>query len=64
MRSWKVAYVFDYDPTGADAWVAADEEFVQYFAEKYPNYVVVREQTPWTGFTEKLLTSIAWRLQI
>ena len=55
----EVAYVFDYDPTGADAWVAADEEFVQYFAEKYPNYVVVREQTPWTGFTEKLLTSIA-----
>lgn len=54
-----VANIFDYDPTGTDAWVAADEEFINYFTEKYPDIEVVREQAPWTGFTEKLLTSIA-----
>jgi ABC-type glycerol-3-phosphate transport system substrate-binding protein len=39
--------------------VAADQEFVEYFAGKYPNIDAVRDQAPWTGFTEKLLTSIA-----
>lgn len=52
-------YIFDYDPTGTDAWVAADAQFVEYFAEKYPEIEAVREQAPWTGFTEKLLTSVA-----
>ncbi|MBV7333329.1 substrate-binding domain-containing protein [Chloroflexi bacterium TSY] len=52
-------YVFDYDPTGTDAWVAADAEFIDYFTEKYPDIEVIRDQSPWTGFTEKLLTSIA-----
>lgn len=52
-------YVFDYDPTGTDAWVAADAEFVKYFTDKYPDIEVIREQAPWTGFTEKLLTSVA-----
>lgn len=52
-------HVFDYDPTGTDTWVAADAEFIEYFTGKYPNIEVIREQAPWTGFTEKLLTSIA-----
>jgi multiple sugar transport system substrate-binding protein len=52
-------HIFDYDPTGTDAWVTADADFVKYFSEKYPNIEVVREQAPWTGFTEKLLTSVA-----
>lgn len=51
--------VFDYDPTGTDAWVAADKAFELYFEAKYPHITVKREQAPWTGFTEKLLTSIA-----
>ena len=51
--------IFDYDPTGTDAWVVADQQFTDYFVEKYPNIELVREQAPWTGFTEKLLTSIA-----
>jgi multiple sugar transport system substrate-binding protein len=54
-----VVRVFDYDPTGTDAWVTADQQFVEYFTEKYPEIEVIREQAPWTGFTEKLLTSIA-----
>jgi len=51
--------VFDYDPTGTDAWVQADKDFEAYFAAKYPNIKVTRDQAPWTGFTEKLLTAIA-----
>jgi ABC-type glycerol-3-phosphate transport system substrate-binding protein len=52
-------HIYDYDPTGTDAWVVADQQFTDYFTEKYPNIALVREQAPWTGFTEKLLTSIA-----
>lgn len=55
----RVARVFDYDPTGTDAWVVADAEFETYFKEKYPDIELIREQAPWAGFTEKLLTSIA-----
>ena len=51
--------VFDYDPTGTDAWVQADKDFALYFNAKYPHIKVTREQSPWGGFTEKLLTSIA-----
>lgn len=51
--------IFDYDPTGTDAWVVADQQFTDYFTEKYPDIELAREQAPWTGFTEKLLTSIA-----
>jgi ABC-type glycerol-3-phosphate transport system substrate-binding protein len=51
--------VFDYDPTGTDAWVQADKDFEAYFTGKYPHIKVTRDQAPWTGFTEKLLTSIA-----
>jgi ABC-type glycerol-3-phosphate transport system substrate-binding protein len=51
--------VFDYDPTGTDAWVQADKDFELYFTAKYPHIKVIREQAPWAGFTEKLLTSIA-----
>lgn len=51
--------IFNYDPTGTDAWVIADKEFDAYFAKKYPNVEVKMDQAPWTGFTEKLLTSIA-----
>lgn len=52
-------HIYDYDPTGTDAWVVADQQFTEYFTEKYPNIALVRDQAPWTGFTEKLLTSIA-----
>ncbi|MGI6207018.1 MAG: ABC transporter substrate-binding protein [Anaerolineae bacterium] len=51
--------IFDYDPTGTDLWVTADAEFTTYFAEKYPDIKVEREQAPWAGFAEKLLTSLA-----
>ncbi len=52
-------HIFDYDPTGTDAWVVADQQFTDYFSEKYPELALERTQAPWTGFTEKLLTSIA-----
>ncbi len=59
MAEKETAYIFDYDPTGTDAWVEADQQFIDYFTEKYPDYEIIREQAPWAGFTEKLLTSIA-----
>ncbi len=59
MAEKQTAYIFDYDPTGTDAWVEADQLFIEYFTEKYPDYEIIREQAPWAGFTEKLLTSIA-----
>ena len=59
MAEKETAYIFDYDPTGTDAWVEADQQFIEYFTEKYPDYEIIREQAPWAGFTEKLLTSIA-----
>lgn len=51
--------VWDYDPTGIDAWVTADADFGSYFAEKYPAISVKRNQAPFVGFAEALLTSIA-----
>ncbi len=51
--------VFDYDPTGTDSWVQADKDFELYFKAKYPHINLERDQAPWAGFTEKLLTSIA-----
>lgn len=51
--------VWDYDPTGIDAWVAADEEFGAYFADKYPAISVDISRAPFGGFAEALLTSIA-----
>ncbi len=51
--------IFDYDPTGTDAWVQADKDFEIYFTAKYPHIKLERDQAPWTGFTEKLLTSLA-----
>ena len=54
-----VVRVFNYDPTGTDAWVEADALFDTYFAEKYPSIEIQIDQAPWAGFTEKLLTSIA-----
>ena len=41
--------IFNYDPTGTDAWVVADGEFDEYFAEKYPNIEITMDQAPWTG---------------
>jgi len=54
-----VVRIFDYDPTGTDAWVQADKDFELYYSAKYPHIKLERDQAPWTGFTEKLLTSIA-----
>lgn len=51
--------VWDYDPTGIDSWVEADEKFGEYFAEKYPAITVKFNRAPFSGFTEALLTSIA-----
>lgn len=51
--------VWDYDPTGTDLWVTADQNFAAYFAENHPDIEVERTVSPFTGFTEKFLTSIA-----
>jgi multiple sugar transport system substrate-binding protein len=51
--------VFDYDSTGSDLWVAADKDFEAYFKEKHPNITVKRTTAPFTGFAERLLTSLA-----
>jgi ABC-type glycerol-3-phosphate transport system substrate-binding protein len=51
--------VFDYDPTGSDAAVAADREFEAYFKEKYPTITVNRTVAGFAGFAEQLLTSVA-----
>lgn len=51
--------VWDYDPAGTDLWVAADQQFADYFAEQHPDIEVERTVSPFTGFTEKFLTSIA-----
>lgn len=51
--------VWDFDPTGIDAWVAADEEFGAHFSELYPSIDVEISRAPFGGFTEALLTSIA-----
>ena len=46
MAEKETAYIFDYDPTGTDAWVEADQQFIDYFTEKYPDYEIIREQAP------------------
>jgi len=51
--------IFDYDPTGTDAWVAADKQFTDYFTQKYPDIKLTRDQAPFDGFAEKLLTAVA-----
>lgn len=51
--------IWDYDPTGTDVWVQADEAFAAYFADKYPQISIDRTTSPWGGYTEKFLTSIA-----
>jgi ABC-type glycerol-3-phosphate transport system substrate-binding protein len=51
--------IWDYDPTGTDAWVRADKSFEAYFHGKYPYITAERTQAPWTGFAEKFLTSVA-----
>lgn len=51
--------IWDYDPTGTDAWVQADRNFAVYFADKYPHISINRTTSPWGGYTEKFLTSVA-----
>ena len=51
--------VFDYDSTGIDLWVQADQKFESYFSEKYPNITVKRTKTPFSGYAEALLTAVA-----
>jgi ABC-type glycerol-3-phosphate transport system substrate-binding protein len=51
--------VWDYDATGIDLWVKADQDFQSYFSEKYPKVKVNRKTAPFAGFAEALLSSIA-----
>lgn len=51
--------LWDYDSTGDDFWVQADKNFELYYGAKYPNVKIERTRAPWTGFTEKFLTSVA-----
>lgn len=52
-------HVFDFDPTGIEAWVAADEAFGTYFSEEHPNISVERTKAGFVGYAESLLTSVA-----
>lgn len=51
--------IWDFDSTGIDAWVQADKNFAAYFTDKYPQISVNRTTSPWGGYTEKFLTSVA-----